>query len=50
LGLAPPIDRVGRLEVLNDVSGRKLRVFRKSPCPPRRRNCSHASDDDDVPA
>ena len=31
----PPIDRVGRLESLNDVTGRKLRVFRKSPCPPR---------------
>jgi len=33
----PALDRVGRLEVLNDVSGRELRVFRKSPCPPRRK-------------
>ena len=47
LGLEPPIDRVGRHEALNDVSGRQLKVFRTSPCPPRRRNCPHASDDDD---
>ena len=33
----PPIDRVGRLEELNDVTGRELRSFRKSPCPPRGR-------------
>jgi hypothetical protein len=32
-----PVDRVGRLELLNDVTGRELRVFRKSPCPPRSR-------------
>ena len=38
----PPLDRVGRLEVLNDVSGHELRVFRKSPCPPRRRNSTQA--------
>jgi len=31
----PNIDRVGRVEVLNDVTSRALRVFRKSPCPPR---------------
>jgi hypothetical protein len=42
----PPIDRVGRLEVLNDVTGRELRVFRKSPCPPRARNSAPASYDD----
>jgi len=30
--------RVGLRAVLNDVSGRTLRVFRKSPCPPRARN------------
>ena len=36
LGSRPPIDRVGRSsESVNDVTGRKLRVFRKSPCPPR---------------
>jgi len=43
----PPIDRVGRFEALNDVAGRKPRVFRKSPCPPRARNFSPASGDDD---
>jgi hypothetical protein len=32
------IKRVGRLEILNDVSGRKLRAFRKSPDPRRPRN------------
>jgi len=32
------IDRVGRLEELNDVTGRELRVFRKSLCPPLARN------------
>ncbi|KAJ1481117.1 hypothetical protein T484DRAFT_1748321 [Baffinella frigidus] len=37
--------RVGRFEVLNDVSGRALRAFRKSPCPPRGRATSPASDD-----
>ena len=35
VGAQPPIDRVGRFESLNDVTGRALRVFRKSPCPPR---------------
>jgi len=35
VGSQPPIDRVGRFESLNDVTGRELRVFRKSPCPPR---------------
>jgi hypothetical protein len=42
----PPIDRVGRFEVLNDMTGRELRVFRKSPCPPLARNSSPASEDD----
>ena len=38
LGSHPAIDRVGRSsESVNDVTGRKLRVFRKSPCPPRAR-------------
>jgi len=46
LSSEPPLDRVGRLEVLNDVSGRELRVFRKSPCPPRRRNSCPVSTDD----
>ena len=27
----------GRHELLNDVTGKELRVFRKSPCPTRRR-------------
>ena len=34
----PPIDRVSRFEELNDVTGRELRTFRKSPCPPRGRS------------
>ena len=42
----PPIDRVGRREVLNDASGREARVFIKSPCLPRRRNTSPACDDE----
>jgi len=42
----PPIDRAGRFEALNDATGRKLRVFRNSPRPPRARNSSPASDDD----
>jgi len=42
----PPIDRVSRFEELNDVTGRELRVFRKSPRPPRARNSAPASDDD----
>jgi hypothetical protein len=38
LGSHPGIDRVGRSsESVNDVTGRELRVFRKSPCPPRAR-------------
>ena len=41
-----PIDRLGRFEALNDATGRKLRVFRNSPRPPRARNSSPASDDD----
>ena len=41
----PPIDRAGRFEVLNDVTGRQLRVFRKLPCPPRARNPAPASYD-----
>ena len=41
----PFIERVGRFESLNDVTGRALRVFRKSPCPPRRKvSFSPASD------
>jgi len=39
-------DRLGRLEMLNDVTGRELKVFRKSPCPPRARNSSPASSDE----
>ncbi|KAJ1479170.1 hypothetical protein T484DRAFT_1749267 [Baffinella frigidus] len=35
----PPI-RVGRFELLNDETGRELRVFRRSPCPPRGRSTS----------
>jgi hypothetical protein len=42
----PPIERVGRFELLNDVAGRKLRVFRTSPRPPRARSTSPATDDD----
>ena len=44
----PPIDRVGRLEVLNDVSGRELRVYRKSPCARRARHSSNESDAEDL--
>ena len=40
----PTIDRVSRFEELNDVTGRVLRSFRKSPCPPRRRSSSTAHD------
>jgi len=47
LNLDPPIDRVGRFEVLNDVSRRELKVFRKSPCAHRARNSSHESDTED---
>ena len=42
----PPFERVGRFELLNDVTGRKPRVFRKSPCPPLARVSSPASDND----
>jgi hypothetical protein len=42
----PPLARVGRFELLNDVAGRKLRVFRNSPRPPLARSCFSASDDD----
>jgi len=35
-----------RREVLNDVTDRKLRAFRKSPCPPRARHSFNDSDDD----
>ncbi|KAJ1467213.1 hypothetical protein T484DRAFT_1921769 [Baffinella frigidus] len=42
-----PVDRVGRTETLNDVSGRKPTVFRKSPSPPTlARNLSYDSDSD----
>jgi len=43
----PPMDRVSHREVLNDVSGRKRKVFRKSPCPPRARYSSPGSDTED---
>jgi hypothetical protein len=33
--------------VLNDVSGRKLKVFRKSPCAHRARNSFPESDTED---
>jgi len=36
----PSSDRVGRVECLNDVNGRALRVFRKSPYPPHCRKFS----------
>ena len=39
----PPLDREGRHELLNDVTGRERRVFRKSPCPPRSRRFSDPS-------
>jgi len=42
----PPIERVGRFELLNDAAGRELRVFRSSPRPPLARSCVSASDDD----
>ena len=41
----PPIERVGRFELLNDVTGRKLRVLRNSPRPPLATSCFSASDD-----
>ena len=41
----PPIERVGRFELLNDVAGRELRVFRNSPSPPQARSCATASND-----
>jgi len=44
VGSHPPIDRVGRCELLNDVTGRELRVFRKSPCPPRGRRSTLPSE------
>ncbi|KAJ1488097.1 hypothetical protein T484DRAFT_1744695 [Baffinella frigidus] len=34
VGSNPSIDRVSSQDSLNDVKGRKLTVFRKSPCPP----------------
>jgi len=43
-GSTPSIDRAGRFESLNDVKGRELRVFRKSPCPPRSRSSSRSCD------
>ena len=43
VGDNPPIDRVGRRKLLNDVTGRELRVFCKSPCPPRSRISSPPS-------
>jgi len=39
-----PTDRVSRFEEPNDVTGRALWSFRKSPCPPRRRSSSTAQD------
>jgi hypothetical protein len=35
-----------RREALNDVTGRKMKAFPKSPCPPRARSSSTDSDDD----
>ena len=44
LSANPSIDRVSRFELLNDVTGRKLRVYRKSPYPPTVRGSSPAHD------
>jgi len=41
----PPTEQVGQFELLNDVAGRELRVFRSSPRPPPARRSSPASDD-----
>ena len=47
LPLDPPtFGRVGRFESLNDVTGRTLRVYRKSPHPPRRPKGSPRHDSD----
>ena len=43
----PPIYRVIQHEFSNDESGRFLKVFRKSPCPPRARYSSPGSDTED---
>ena len=42
-GQDPLIERVGRFEFLNDVTGRESRVYRKSPPPPHGRNSIDAS-------
>ena len=42
-GQDPSIDRVGRLELLNDVMGRESRVYRKSPPPPHGSKSINAS-------
>jgi hypothetical protein len=46
LSANPSIDRASGFELLNDMTGRKLRVYRKSPPPPTRRISSavHESD------
>ena len=44
VGQQPPIDQVGRRELINDVTGRELRVFRKSPCPHRSRRSAIPSE------
>jgi hypothetical protein len=41
-GQDPSINRVSRFELLNDVAGRELRVYRKSPPPPRGRTSINA--------
>ena len=42
LSANPSFDRVSRFELLNDMTGRKLRVYRKSPPPPARRGSAPA--------
>ena len=44
LSANPSIDRISRFESLNDLTGRKPRVYRKSPPPPTRR-ISFSADD-----
>jgi hypothetical protein len=46
LSANPSINRVSQFEPLNDTTGRKTRVYRKSPPPPARRISSAAHDSD----
>jgi len=46
LSANPSVDRVSRFELLNDMTGRTLRVYRKSPPPPGRRSSPSADDSD----